>query len=43
MTTLNTKKEYTIDAEGKTLGRLSTEIASILNGKNSVSFAKKIL
>ncbi len=40
MTTLNIKKEYTIDAEGKTLGRLSTEIAAILNGKNSVNFAK---
>ena len=27
------KKWYVIDAEGKTLGRLSTEVASILRGK----------
>lgn len=43
MTTNNIKKEYTIDAEGKTLGRLSTEVAAILNGKNSTSFAKNIV
>ncbi len=36
-------KEYTIDAEGKSLGRLCTEIASILNAKNSTSFAKNIV
>ena len=28
------KKWYLIDASGKTLGRLSTEIAKILRGKN---------
>jgi len=28
------RKWYVIDAEGKTLGRLSTEIARILTGKN---------
>lgn len=28
------RKWYIIDAEGKTLGRLSTEIAKILTGKN---------
>ncbi|MGF7058292.1 50S ribosomal protein L13 [Brassicibacter mesophilus] len=28
------RKWYVIDAEGKTLGRLSTEIAKILTGKN---------
>jgi len=32
------RKWYTIDAEGKTLGRLATEIATILKGKNKVSF-----
>ncbi len=27
------RKWYVIDAEGKTLGRLATEVASILRGK----------
>lgn len=31
-------KEYAFDAEGKKLGRLSTEIAMILRGKNEPSF-----
>jgi len=39
----NTKKEYTLDATGKSLGRLATEIASILNGKNSTSFVKNVV
>lgn len=30
----------TIDASGKTLGRLSSEVAAILLAKNSTSFAK---
>ncbi len=30
----------TIDAAGKTLGRLSTEVAKVLLAKNSTSFAK---
>ena len=38
MTTENTKKEYTFDAEGKSLGRLSSEIAMILRGKNEPTF-----
>lgn len=38
MTTDQTKSEYIIDAEGKKLGRLATEIAMILRGKNSPSF-----
>ena len=33
------KKWYLIDAEGKTLGRLATQIAVILRGKNKPSFA----
>ena len=33
-------KEYIIDATNKSLGRLATEVASILNAKNDVNFAK---
>ena len=32
------KKWYVIDAEGKTLGRMSSEIAKILRGKNKPEF-----
>jgi large subunit ribosomal protein L13 len=32
--------KYTIDATGKSLGRLASEVASILNAKNSIDFAK---
>ena len=32
------KKWYQIDATDKTLGRLSTEVANILQGKNKVNF-----
>ena len=32
------KKWYLIDADGKTLGRLATEIAVLLRGKNKPSF-----
>ena len=38
--TKNIKIKTTIDAAGKTLGRLCTEIAAILLAKNSTSFAK---
>lgn len=31
-------KEYTVDAEGRRLGRLATEIATILQGKDDPSF-----
>ena len=31
---------YNIDAQGKKLGRICSEAASVLMGKNSVSFAK---
>lgn len=34
------RKWYLYDAEGKILGRLATEIASILRGKNKVFFDK---
>ena len=32
------KKEYTIDAKGKVLGRLASEIALILQGKRRVDY-----
>jgi len=32
------RKWYLIDAEGKILGRMATEVASILRGKNKVIF-----
>ncbi|MDD5569301.1 MAG: 50S ribosomal protein L13 [Candidatus Pacebacteria bacterium] len=34
----NKKEIYTIDAEGKVLGRLATQIVSILRGKNKPDF-----
>ena len=29
------RKWYVVDAEGKTLGRLASEVANVLRGKNS--------
>jgi large subunit ribosomal protein L13 len=40
MTTTETKKEYIIDAAGKRLGKVATEAASILQGKDSADFAR---
>jgi large subunit ribosomal protein L13 len=37
------KKEYIIDAEGKRLGHVATEAASVLLGKNTTHFAKNIV
>ena len=37
------KKEYIIDATNKRLGRVATEAASILLGKNTTHFAKNIV
>jgi large subunit ribosomal protein L13 len=34
--------EYTIDAQGKSMGRVATEAASILMGKNTTSFARNV-
>ena len=31
---------YTVDATGKTLGRLASEVAKLLMGKNSTSFVR---
>lgn len=40
MSNENTKKEYVIDAKGKRLGRIATEAASVLLGKNSPDFTR---
>ena len=37
-----TRKWYLIDAEGKTLGRISTEIARLLRGKHKVTFTPHV-
>lgn len=42
METNTAKKEYTIDASGKRLGKIATEAASYLIGKNLPSFARNI-
>ncbi len=36
------KKWYLIDAKGKNLGRISTEIAKILRGKDKVIFTRNV-
>lgn len=43
MTTETTKKEYTIDASGKRLGKVATEAARYLIGKNDPSFANNVV
>lgn len=43
MTEANTKTEYTIDAQGKRLGRVATEAAAILLGKNDTNFSKNTI
>jgi large subunit ribosomal protein L13 len=35
-------KEYTIDAKGRALGRVASEAAAILRGKNDASFQENI-
>lgn len=40
--TMIDRKYHLFDAKGKTLGRLATEIATILMGKNKVSYAPHI-
>lgn len=37
-----TRKWFIVDAEGKTLGRLSTEIATILRGKHKVTYTPHV-
>ena len=36
------KKWYVVDADGKTLGRLASEIANVLRGKNKPTFTPHI-
>ena len=36
------RKWYVIDAEGQTLGRLSSEVAAILRGKNKVTYTPHV-
>ena len=33
------RKWYVVDAEGKTLGRLATQVASVLRGKHKIGRA----
>ena len=35
------KKWYVVDAEGQTLGRLASEVAKVLRGKNKPEFAER--
>ena len=42
MTTQTETKEYVFDATGGSLGRLSSEIAMILRGKNEPTFAPNV-
>jgi large subunit ribosomal protein L13 len=37
------KKEYTIDAKGKRLGKVATEAASYLIGKNTTNVARNVV
>ena len=34
------RKWYVVDAEGKTLGRLASEVAKVLRGKNKAIFTR---
>lgn len=43
MTTTESTKTYTIDATGKRLGKVATEVAAILIGKNDPKFAKHVI
>lgn len=42
METNTAKTEYTIDAQGKRLGKVATEAATYLIGKNSADYARNI-
>lgn len=43
MTTDTTTRTHTIDAAGKRLGRVATEAARILQGKDQVSFVRHLV
>lgn len=38
-----TTREYTIDAEGRTLGRVASEVAVLLCGKDSPDYARNLV
>jgi len=40
--TKSEKKWYIVDAEGKTLGHLATQVAVVLRGKNKTTFAPHV-
>ena len=40
--TTETTNTYTIDAAGKRLGKVATEAATILMGKNEATYAKHV-
>ena len=42
-TTENTTRTHTIDAAGKRLGKIATEAATVLMGKDQATFAKHII
>jgi len=42
MTIKKDKTEYTVDANGKALGRVATEIVKLLRGKNEANFTNHI-
>lgn len=42
MTNENTTRSYAIDASGKRLGKVATEAARVLIGKDTVSFVKNV-
>jgi len=43
MTTTPTTREHVIDAKGKRLGKVATEAAMVLNGKDSPDFARHLI
>lgn len=43
MSTKTTTRTHTIDAAGKRLGRIATEAATVLMGKDQATFAKHIV
>ena len=43
METTETQREYSIDAKGMRLGRVATEAASVLLGKNSPDVEKRVV
>lgn len=43
MSTDTNKKEYEIDAQGKKLGRIASEAASVLMGKNRTDFVRNAI